>query len=178
MPPVVPLETADGRRGVVRVARWRDAAAAVAIIREAAGERPRTIATIREEVWTPSEWRRHRLGWGPEGVTLVAEVEGRVVGVLGCARSRARVARHQAELGLTVASRWRGHGVGRAMLGVAERWAREVGVDRLSLRVFWGNERAKRLYESVGYRVEGVERAGARFPEGDVDVILMAKLLS
>jgi ribosomal protein S18 acetylase RimI-like enzyme len=45
-------------------------------------------------------------------------------------------------------------GVGSAMLGFAERFAREQGCERLALAVFPGNARARALYERHGFGVE------------------------
>jgi RimJ/RimL family protein N-acetyltransferase len=67
--------------------------------------------------------------------------------------------------------------VGRALLEAVESWAREQGVTRITLGVFPENERARKLYASMGYEEEGVMRAAARFPEGHRDVLDMAKLL-
>lgn len=117
------------------------------------------------------------MDWGPGGATLVAEVGGVVVGSLQCSRGVRRADLHCARIGLSVASVFRGMGVGRALMTEAEMWAREHGVERLELGVFASNERARRLYERLGYEVEGVQRAAARFPEGDLDLVLMAKWL-
>lgn len=140
-------------------------------------ERPRTLAVTEDEFWTVREWRRQCVPWGTTGVTLVAEVAGEMVGSLGIRRGPRAVNRHAAEFGISVAARARGIGVGRALIEVAERWASEQGVDRMTLGVFVGNERAHTLYRSMGYEDEGVERAGVRFPDGDIDVIRMVKRL-
>lgn len=171
------FQTRDGRRGEVRVARSGDARACVAIIRDAASLRPRAIATTEDEVWTPRQWRRALIGWSREGATLVAEVDGLVAGVLGVARSRRGAGRHVAELGLAVGEPHRGIGVGGALMRAVESWAREFAVTRLELRVFPENERARHLYRVMGYAEEGVEVRGARFPEGDRDLMRMAKIL-
>jgi ribosomal protein S18 acetylase RimI-like enzyme len=47
-----------------------------------------------------------------------------------------------------------GHGVGRALLENAEKWARDRGHDSITLSVFEGNRRAQTLYERVGYATE------------------------
>jgi len=41
--------------------------------------------------------------------------------------------------------------------------------------VFPDNERAKGLYRSMGYEEEGWERAGMKFPEGEIDILRMSK---
>lgn len=47
-----------------------------------------------------------------------------------------------------------GLGVGSALMRAAEDWARSLGYAKLTLNVFEGNSRARRVYEHFGYRVE------------------------
>jgi len=47
----------------------------------------------------------------------------------------------------------RGRGLGRAAMVAAEGLAREAGTQEIGLQVFGPNERARRLYDSLGYRV-------------------------
>jgi RimJ/RimL family protein N-acetyltransferase len=170
-----PFVTRDGRAGIVREAKASDARACLAIVAEAARERPRTLAVLEKELWKPKDWRRHRLPWGPTGVSLVAEVQGTVVAIMSCERGVRAVTRHNAEFGITIASAARGVGVGHAVLKTLEVWAREHSVTRIALGVFPHNERARALYRSLGYEEEGLERAGMNFPEGEQDVIRMSK---
>jgi putative acetyltransferase len=172
-----PFTTKDGRQGVVRAARPRDARACLAVTWEATNERPRTLMTSPEEFWSVRAWRTHRQDWGPDGVWLVAEVDGSVVASLGCERGRRPRERHLCEFGVTVGRAHRGIGVGRALLQTLEIWAREVGVEKIMLRVFDGNTRARTLYEKMGYVTEGVERAAVKFPDEYIDAIRMAKFM-
>lgn len=55
---------------------------------------------------------------------------------------------------LAVATEVEGQGVGRVLMEAAEDWAREQKLDMLSLNVFAGNERARRVYERLGYTPE------------------------
>jgi ribosomal protein S18 acetylase RimI-like enzyme len=52
---------------------------------------------------------------------------------------------------LYVAPGWRGRGVGRALLDLAEREARAMGVRAVHLEVEPGNARARAVYERAGY---------------------------
>jgi ribosomal protein S18 acetylase RimI-like enzyme len=47
-----------------------------------------------------------------------------------------------------------GRGIGRALLDAADRWAEANGYPWLTLHVFEGNDRARRLYERHGYVAE------------------------
>lgn len=55
---------------------------------------------------------------------------------------------------IVVAREGEGRGVGRALLAAAERWGEAEGFPYLTLHVFEGNDRARRLYERTGYVVE------------------------
>jgi RimJ/RimL family protein N-acetyltransferase len=170
--------TKDGRQGIVRVALPRDAREANRLIEETLQERPRTLTVTPGELWDNRTWRRFRLDWGAGGVWLVAEVDGAFAGQLDVRRSPRTAERHRVEFGITVAKAFRGIGVGRALIEAMEVWAREHGITRIMLHVFDTNLRAQKLYESMGYEVEGRLRRHVRFPDGEqIDNLVMAKLL-
>jgi ribosomal protein S18 acetylase RimI-like enzyme len=50
-----------------------------------------------------------------------------------------------------IAPEHRGKGYGKAAMELAESEARRLGVDRVALSVFGGNEVARNLYRSLGY---------------------------
>jgi len=86
--------------------------------------------------------------------------------------------RRTATVGVGVLQAHWGLGLGRALMQAVERRARAAGLIRLELTVFAPNARARRLYERLGYAVEGTKRRSVELPErGLVDEILMAKLL-
>ncbi len=172
-----PFTTKDGRSGVVRPARPGDAKGCLAVVWEATNERPRTLMTSPEEFWSVRQWRKNRRDWDDGGVWLVAEVDGKIAASLGCERGRRPRERHLCEFGVTVGRAYRDVGVGRAVLEALEVWAREVGVEKIMLRVFDSNVRAHNLYERMGYVSEGVERRAVRFPDEYIDAIRMAKFL-
>ena len=60
---------------------------------------------------------------------------------------------------------FRGEGIGRRLMELGERWARERGLIDIILNVFNQNEAAIRLYESIGYEVETkryIKKLGAK----------------
>jgi putative acetyltransferase len=82
------------------------------------------------------------------------------------------------ELVVNVAKPWRGRGVGTALITRAVEWAKRGGViRRIELKVFTRNTTAIRLYERLGFALEGTRRR-AVFKEGRYeDNHLMAMLL-
>jgi ribosomal protein S18 acetylase RimI-like enzyme len=85
--------------------------------------------------------------------------------------------------GFGVTKAVRGQGIGRLLLKALDDLGRERGCSRLTLRVLSVNTPARGLYESYGYRVEGVLVGEFMLPvgaDGDVvpvDDILMARFL-
>ena len=70
-----------------------------------------------------------------------------------------------------------GQGIGRALLAqVADLVFSETAAWRLWLGVFPDNERARRAYEAVGFRAEGVARGSAYFGGVHRDELVMAIL--
>lgn len=109
---------------------------------------------------------------------LIAEIDGKLVGVLHCNGWARRRARHVTTLGLTVDSAWRGRGVGSALLTDAIQWARTSGVvTRIELQVFASNRSAVRLYERFGFVVEGTLRRAVRRNGQYEDNLVMGLLL-
>jgi len=47
-----------------------------------------------------------------------------------------------------------GQGLGRRLMAEAEGWARQRGYNAITLNVFGGNERARSLYQRLGYQTE------------------------
>jgi RimJ/RimL family protein N-acetyltransferase len=113
--------------------------------------------------------RRH-----PDAAVFVAEADGVVVGRLSVARDPHPASRHVADLGLMVAAGHRRRGIGRSLLAEAVAWARRAGIRKLELHVFPWNAPALALYESFGFRREGLRRGHYLRDGAYVDAVLMA----
>ena len=133
--------------------------------------------TLQYPLPSLSYWTR-RLSHLPEGsYSLVAELEGKIVGQLGIdVNTRAR-RKHTANLGMSVCESSRGKGIGKALLkaaiDLAHNW---LAVTRIELEVYTDNEQAILLYEKNGFIKEGCMKNYA-FRDGKyVDAYLMAHL--
>jgi len=60
--------------------------------------------------------------------------------------------------GVALRAEHRGNGIGTRFMGLAERKAKALGLEKISLIVFEQNEGAKRLYERLGYRESAREK--------------------
>ena len=115
---------------------------------------------------------------GKTDFVLVAERDGRMLGSAGLHPvSAALRRRHAAMLGVSVAPEAQGQGVGRALVQALCDYADQWGqILRLELTVFVDNERAIRLYRSLGFEHEGTHRAYALRDGVYADAHFMARL--
>jgi len=106
--------------------------------------------------------RRRRQERHPRTESLLAEVDGRVVGMLELwlqtpeDEGSARIPATRADFGISVSPGWQGRGLGTALLKAAEAWARKRGATRMQLHVTAANTGAVRLYERLGYDVDSL----------------------
>ncbi len=96
-------------------------------------------------------------------IELVAEVDGKVVGLAGieAVGSRSKVM-HRAEFGISIDRDYWGLGIGRALTEACIECARAAGYAQLELDVVAENERAIALYRSAGFVEYGRNPRGMR----------------
>ncbi len=121
-------------------------------------KRSETLAGIRADI------ARHLRELPPASHLFVAEDEdGQRLGFLHLQTQKdfftGTLNCHIADL--VVAPEHDSRGVGSALVGFAEQWAREHRCRHVTLAVFPGNERARRLYEHHGYGQELIRMAKA-----------------
>lgn len=88
----------------------------------------------------------------------------------------AHAIRHRGTVGIGVLASHRGRGLGRQLLTTCLAKARAKGMTRVELEVRADNERAIRLYESVGFTPDTLYRRGMRFDDGYHDSLHMSLL--
>jgi RimJ/RimL family protein N-acetyltransferase len=165
----------DGRRWVLRPARPTDARSLARLFDDVRGE-GRWLLTPPSAVSQPSEafviGELLRTG---DGLALVAEADGDVIGTVQISMERNVVSSHVGTLSIVVADGWREVGIGSAMVQAAQEWARQKGLLKVSLAVFPDNERAIAVYERAGFVREGLRRRQYRADGGVLrDELLMA----
>lgn len=97
------------------------------------------------------------------GATLVAEIDGGVVGCLSLLFAEGQVFVHPARRrhgyiqDIVVAEAWRGQNIAQALMAEAERLTRQEGLRSLALGMLTGNDRAERAYRRFGFAPHAVE---------------------
>jgi RimJ/RimL family protein N-acetyltransferase len=108
---------------------------------------------------------------------LVACEQGSGVGfVLGIGNAMKRN-RHSMYCVTGVRESAAGRGIGTRLMTELETWALQHGYIRMELTVMCYNERARRLYLSRGFEIEGRKRCALMVDGEYVDEYYMAKLL-
>jgi ribosomal protein S18 acetylase RimI-like enzyme len=95
----------------------------------------------------------------PAHAIFVIEADEQTVGRLWIAERTAYGARSLFIYEIEIEEEHRGLGLGRAAMLLAEDEARARGLGRIELNVFGGNDVARGLYRSLGYRESAVQMA-------------------
>ncbi|HWG92374.1 MAG TPA: GNAT family protein [Candidatus Thermoplasmatota archaeon] len=144
-------------------------------LRRLPGVREFTLALPSERL---SHNRRFIENAGPDDHLLVAEAEGRVVGLVGLHVGQGKK-RHTGTLGIMVHDAFTGKGVGTALLKAILALADEdLGLYRVDLEVAAPNARAIKLYERLGFEVEGRKRGAVLHRGEPADILIMGRLRS
>lgn len=151
---------------IIRRARPSDVAQICDVYRAAAEQG--TLARMPDEV--DDAYVVDFMRSATDGLEVVAEVDGKVVGELHAARLSPRQFAHVlGELTIAVHPAQQGKGVGRKLFEEFLRIVREEMPDihRVELYAWGENKGAVRLYESVGFRLEGTLPRRVRTDSGE-----------
>jgi ribosomal protein S18 acetylase RimI-like enzyme len=151
---------------LIRLLVEADASQFYHLRREALLDSPLSFAASPEDDFASSEEAvRKLLTRDPEAVVFGAFAAELLVGTVGVYRARELKARHKAFLwGMFVHPQWRRRKLGEQLVRAAVGHARTLaGVTHIHLCVSEPATAARRLYESAGFRVWGVEPEAIRW---------------
>ena len=163
----------------IRTARPYDAAALLDLKRQLDSETAFMMYEPGERDSSVQDLARDLAGVArsPNSVVLLAELGGQLAGYVELTGGSFRRSRATAYLVIGVLAHAAGRGIGATLLGHAKDWAAAHGLHRLELTVMAHNTRAIRLYERMGFSVEG-RRSECLLIEGQfVDELTMAAIL-
>ena len=112
----------------------------------------------------------------PKHIALVAEIEKKVVGLVALSLEE-EIYRYDSWLSIYVHKDFWHKGVGTQLMQAVINDARDIGLKRISLGVYAGNEAAIRMYKKIGFKSEGYSKYGIYTLGRYMDTILMGLLL-
>ena len=103
----------------------------------------------------------------PRSLFLVAVVDERIVGFSRCEGSNLKRSSHKVEFGVGVSKEFWGCGIGKNLLKESIAWADSTGIKKMTLHVLETNEKAFRLYQNLGFEIEGVLKKDKLLSDGN-----------
>jgi ribosomal protein S18 acetylase RimI-like enzyme len=113
----------------------------------------------------------------PTNLFLVAATNGRIAGFSRCEGNNLKRTSHRVEFGVGVLKEFWGHGIGKNLLHESIHWADNHYIRKITLSVLETNENAVKLYEKLGFEVEGILKDDKRLSDGNYyHTIMMGRI--
>lgn len=108
---------------------------------------------------------------------LVATYEDKVIGNIEIRTPSNSKNKHTALIGMGVIKAWRGKGIGTFLMDSLITWVKEKSsIEILWLQVFATNENAIKLYQKMGFTIDGIQKDFIKLDENKyTDIINMSK---
>ena len=169
-----------GSQAVLRTAVPQDAAGMLAYLRACAEETDFLLRVPEEwdiRVETEEAFLRD-LACQQDGLMVVCDVNGEIAGTCQVVCMNRVKTRHRATVSIALRRAYWGEGIPAPMFEEIEAFARGRGVMQLELAYAQGNDRARRLYDRMGFVETGRSPDAIRLRDGTLlDEIFMIKKL-
>lgn len=127
----------------------------------------------------PPDYWQDRLKEEENSTIFFAELEHRLIGMMGIRRGQLLKIRHSADIwGVYVRPEWRGLHIAEALIEACVAWAKSKDVNIIKLGVVIPNPSAVRCYERCGFNIYGTEPRGIYFDGQYYDGYLMYRDLN
>ena len=171
----------DGRTCILRPAETKDAQGMLDYLRISSGETPFLLRNPDEVTFTVEgeesflENKRNT----PRELMMVADVDGALAGNCGIiTNGDLRRVYHRCGFGIALLKDYWHLGIASSMMTYAFELAKEMGYEQVELEVVEGNERAKALYEHLGFQETGKHLHALKYDDGNYrDEYTMVKFL-
>jgi RimJ/RimL family protein N-acetyltransferase len=147
----------DGKQAVFRYPRKDDAKGLMkyinGLIRDKAYIGKQKPVTLQEEVkWLREVLRQVRKA---EKIHIIVEMNGKIVGSSEAKPDVMDARRHTAGIAIGLSREAQDKGIGTKLLGTLIEQSKLLGIKILKLTVFGSNERARHVYERLGFKYVG-----------------------
>ncbi len=170
---MIPAEIAftlrDGRTALLRSPREDEAAELLAYVAQVAGETDFMMRYPEEYADFTLERERafiRSANESPNQAMLVCVADGKLVGSCQLLFHAGLKDRHRARVAIGILREYWSLGIGTQMFRTLLDMARSRGVRQVELDFIEGNDRARRLYERMGFRITGVRPDAIRLRDG------------
>jgi RimJ/RimL family protein N-acetyltransferase len=154
----------------LRALKWEDLDDCVAFINDLVGEKNSEpnlgiVADRKQTREEEAEWLANQITGIERGniVSVVAEVEGKLVGNSSVTRGSYEDTKRHGYLGIAISKKHRDRGIGLEMMRTLVKESRKAGLKTVELEVFANNPQAIHVYERTGFKEAG------RIPEEDAE---------
>ena len=158
----------NGQKATLRSPRPEEAAEMLEYLRDVAGETHFILREPEECTETIEQEAAFLEGINasPRNVMIVCEVDGEIAG--NCQLSFGRRAKvcHRASVAIALRKKYWRFGIGTIFFEEMIAIARENGIAQMELEFIEGNDRARGLYEKMGFRVYAEHPDAIRLKDG------------
>lgn len=137
-------------------------------------------STYEREADFPMEIVRERLKPAGDKFVLGAfDGKGSLVGIVSFVRESGQKSAHKGNVyGMYVAPEQRGQGLGKLLMNeLISRASNCEGLEHINLTVISGNDLAKKLYQSLGFKAYGLENNALKYKGEYFDECLMVRIV-
>ena len=137
---------------------------------------PDDLLFLREDLTQPAIVRRWAADTGDASVfSLLAEDGDEIIGQVSLHRNRPRWSNHVAEIQVVVAPSARGRGLGTLLTQEIFVTAVQEGIEKIIAEMTPQQLEARRVFEHLGFRAEGLLTRYVQDPSGNrYDIVIMA----
>jgi len=165
----------SGQTITIRDASEDDAMVIKNIVNSVASEKYNVVPERSREDWDEAI----REIKSRNGLVIVAQVNGKIVGMAHLVGGKFEKNKHVGFLGILILKEFRRFGVGTVMMNYIMEWAnKQRELKKISLTVFSTNKAAISLYRKFGFKIEGISRKQYKIEEKYIDEITMGKFLT
>lgn len=163
------IQLKNGCTAVVRNARPENAKQMIEYLRTVSGESPFLLREPDEVNFTVEKERAilQNKAESPNEIMLTAYVNGELAGNCSLAsQGDKRRMKHRCCVSIALYEKYCNLGLGRLLLNTLLGLAKQCGYTQAELGVIEGNERAKHVYESLGFKEYGFLPNSLRYSDG------------
>ena len=113
-----------------------------------------------------------------DDLTLVCEIDRKIVGVTTIQRGMYKKNRHTSSLGIAIKREFRHMNIGTNMIKEAISWCKQQGIEKINLEVFSNNVNAINAYRKLGFECEGIRKRQFIIGDQYTDDVLMTYFTS